>query len=288
MLRILACILGVASGINALEKTNNVLRSAPSAAELATDSSARSIVQSDAVRAPEQSLIICNAYANSKPLDVVNVHSQQRLTKGEGLSYKACHDFRTSLQEGDRLEFKAGNVSVGIFRATGVPKTSATLLLIPHRRDLYSMTASFESHAFAQSGSPQVVVVDAYRGKEAGKVKIMDAEDGDKAKESRVEDLRFNSIVALGAGKYQLLLQSEGQKDIAKVALEVKADQANYVVLRTGLQDVRNASASPAFPQELVVYGEERGEQQQQSAAAPLRLPALAAAALAGLAAAAW
>jgi len=277
MLYILAC-LGLASGA-AIDKVGK--RTALSGADSAADDTARTIVQ-DASKAAEQTIIICNAYAHAKPLDIINLHSQQRLGQ-ESLSYKSCQDFRTSLQEGDRLEFKAGNASVGIFRATGIPKTRASLLLIPHRRDIGSLTAAFESHAFADTGNPQIAVVDAYRGREVSKVKIMDVEvaqsDGkEPPKQQRVEELRFNSVVALGVGKYQVALQTDDKKDVAKSPLQVSPERANYVIMRTGLQNPVNTSAV-AFPQELVVYGEVRTA---QSSAAGLRLSALAFA-LAGL-----
>mmetsp|Transcript_123521 Transcript_123521/g.360709 ORF Transcript_123521/g.360709 Transcript_123521/m.360709 type:complete len:290 (-) Transcript_123521:70-939(-) len=270
-LRIWACILGLASSAQVLDQAHLRLRSAHDA------DSARTIIQG-ALKAPDHNIIICNAYANAKPLDVINVHTQQRLTEDGQLDYKSCKDFKVPLLEGDRLEFKVGNSSVGIFRATGLPQSKASLLLIASRRDNSSLNAVFTSHAFAESGSPQVAVVDTYGGKETGKVKIMDVkvEQGqDASKQPRVEELHFNSVVALGAGDYQVTLQSDGQQDIAKVALHVTANRANYVVMRTGLQSAQKSAAQSAFPQELVVYGEE--ESSNSLAASQLKLSALAA-----------
>mmetsp|Transcript_57969 Transcript_57969/g.172431 ORF Transcript_57969/g.172431 Transcript_57969/m.172431 type:complete len:259 (+) Transcript_57969:71-847(+) len=231
-------------------------------------------------KAPNRRIIICNAYASNEPLDIVNTRSQLRLTNDAPLSYKSCQEFSTLLEEGDRLEFKVGNVSIGIFRATGIPKGKVSLLLVPHRRESSSLTAAFESHAFAETETPQIAVVDAYRGKEVGRIKIMDDETLSTDKqEQRQEELRFNSVVALGTGNYQVLLETDEIQDVTKVPLRVTMEQANYVVLRTGLQSAANTTAGVAFPQELVVYGEP-----QRSLAAAVRLSAFVAA-LAGLAA---
>lgn len=295
ILYVFASLVGVASGAKLVDKASGAkvvdkagLRSGHSGSEVVATEAARTIVQESAkALSPEQNIIICNAYAHSKPLDILNVHTEQRLTQDGGLAYRSCGSFYTFLQEGDRLEFKAGNASVGIFRATGIPKSRASLLLIPHRRDVNSLTAAFKSHAFAESSSPQIAVVDTYKGKGVSKVKIMDAEAEqekpmEQPKQTRVEELHFNSVVALGVGKYQVMLQTDDAKDIAKASLQVVADQSNYVVMRTGLENSGNATIAPAFPQELVVYGERRAS---QSSAAQLRLPMLAAV-LAGLAAA--
>eukprot|EP00418_Pyrodinium_bahamense_P075247 CAMPEP_0179064738 /NCGR_PEP_ID=MMETSP0796-20121207/28099_1 /TAXON_ID=73915 /ORGANISM="Pyrodinium bahamense, Strain pbaha01" /LENGTH=270 /DNA_ID=CAMNT_0020761687 /DNA_START=185 /DNA_END=994 /DNA_ORIENTATION=+ len=214
-------------------------------------------------KGPDQILIICNAYAYPMALDVFNANTQQKLTQTGPLEYKACSDYRMPMQEGDRLDFKAGDVSVGIFRATGIPKSRASLLLIPHRRDPNSLTVAFESHAFADIRSPQIAVVDTYSGKEVGKVKIMDDDSEaankrkeDMSKQHRVEELRFNSVVALGAGKYQVLLQGVDKKDIVTMPLQVSDQQAKYVVMRTGVQagSTGTLGQNYSFPQELVLY----------------------------------
>lgn len=285
LLYIWAFIFGLASGAKLLDQSSLGQRSDHTDVSNTIDDSARRVAQ-DRSKAAEQNIIICNAYAHTKPLDVINLRTQQPLTEDGPLSYKSCRDLGTSLLEGDRLEFKAGNASAGVFRATGIPRTRAALMLIPYRRDYSTLSAAFESHAFAETGNPQVAIIDTYKGNEVSKIKIMDAKsDEGQSKEPREEELRFNSVVGLGAGSYQVLLQSDSQQDIAKEPLQVAASPNNYVVMRTGLQ---GAPASSAFPQELVVYSEQRSS--RSLASARPRLPALAAAlaaALAGLAAAA-
>merc|ERR1719247_1475167 len=120
-----------------------------------------------------------------------------QLTDSAALRYKECREFNTELSEGDQLDFKAGNLDVGTFYATGMPKSSSSLLLIPHRRDSRSVAISFESHAFADLQSPQIAVVDAYKGKGEGGVKIMDLVPQDTQTPAVEEMLKFSSVVAV-------------------------------------------------------------------------------------------
>merc|ERR1711924_173029 len=108
----------------------------------------------------KQQLVICNAYTSKKGLDVIQVRTMDRLTGTSPLAYKQCREYELPLQEGDQIDFKAGELDVGTFYATGLPKSSASLLLVPHRREPNSASISFESHAFADMKSPQIAVVD--------------------------------------------------------------------------------------------------------------------------------
>jgi len=194
----------------------------------------------------EQQLIICNAYASQSALDVYHVQTMDRITSTEPLRYKDCREFIMSLGEGDQLDFKADDLDVGTFYATGLPKSSASLLLIPHRRDSHSVAISFESHAFSDMQSPQLAIVDAYRGKAAaqGAVKITDALPQDGNSSAAEEILKFSSVVAVNPGSYKVRL-SENQNSTARSLLA--KDQDKYVVMRVGLDN-------GGFPEELVVF----------------------------------
>lgn len=207
--------------------------------------------QSLTVQAPavEQRLVICNAYASPKPLDVIRVSTRQPLTTG--LAYKQCKEFALPLDEGEQLDFKAGNLDVGTFYATGVPKSAASLLLIPHRRTPHAVGVSFQSHAFSEVNAPQVAVIDAYKGKTRndGTIKITEdvpAADG-KSPATRIEEnLRFNSVVALNPGRYAVSLAGIGAN---ATSLALNANGAGrYVVMRLGVDD------GGRYPQELVVF----------------------------------
>lgn len=198
-------------------------------------------------KAVEQSLRICNGYAFGEPLDVYKVPKQKLTSKP--LAYKSCQDFGLKLQEGDQLDFQAGDLDVGTFFATGVPSQHASLLLIPHRRDHSSLAMAFDSHAFAELQTAQIAVVDAYRGAKEGHVKIMDpAVQATKTK--RVEDLNYNSVVALNPGKYQLALTDDIGHNVTELLLNVDAKE-KYVAMRVGTDD---ATANPGYPMELIVF----------------------------------
>jgi len=209
------------------------------------------------VQAPEveHNLVICNAYASMNKLEIIKVSNRQVVTEGNPLAYKQCKDFTMSLIEGEQLDFKAGGLDVGTFYATGLPKSTASLLLIPHRRSAHAVGCSFESHAFAEVQSPQIAVIDAYRGKkgkQAGTVKIIEnmAPSGDKAPASLVEeDLKFGSVVAVNPGKYEISLA--GTDGTITGVVPLSADGAKkFVVMRLGVED----DSQGKYPQELVVF----------------------------------
>lgn len=204
----------------------------------------------------EQSLRICNAYADSTPLNVLDLKTNQMVTQDQPLAFKNCGDFKLALQEGDQLDFRASNRSVGVFRAMGLPKFKGSLLLIARRRHPNSISASFESHAFTDLGSSQIVVVDAYRGSQAGAIKIVD----DSAKDTpagpqRQEDLRFSSVVSVGPGHYQVVLQDASGENLAAVPMSVGQGAGKYVVMRTGNEpEAKALGANLVYAQDLVVY----------------------------------
>lgn len=208
------------------------------------------LVQSPQV---EQQLVICNAYASMKALEIMQVRSRLSLTQGSPLAYKQCKDFTVPLEEGDQLDFKAGGLDVGTFYATGLPKSASSLLLIPHRRSPHAVGVSFESHAFAELKSPQIAIIDAFRGAGSrnGKVHIIEAAEEGAGKTQVEEELKFNSVVAVNPGSYHISLTGTGGDNATVVPLKA-ADATKYVVMRLGIEgDSKHANR---FPLELVVY----------------------------------
>lgn len=243
-----ACLLGTVSGA----KIDSQVGDGKAAS---TDGSEMPMGQSSV---PRHDLIICNGYAHTMGLQVMNMRSEEKITQ-KPLAYKECADYKPMLKNGDRLDFRAGNTSIGIFRAKGLPTTPDVLLLVPHRRQANSLSAVFESHAFGQVSGAQIAVVDTYRGKESGNIKIMDLDDapqGQKTSEPRVEKLHFNSVVSPSPGKFQIVLESAG-KETAKLPLEVPQGEADFVVVRTGLSFDNNETSD--YPMELVVYKHNSG-----------------------------
>lgn len=192
-------------------------------------------------------LRVCNAYPYSAPLDVFR--SKEKLTDSP-MSYKACKDFLAPLKSGDKLEFKVGDASAGTFSVSDLPNNDAVLLLVIHRHDTLSTAVSFESHVFANLLNAQVAVIDTYKGKAVGNTRIKDATAGAKANEqSRAEDLRFSSVVAVNPGRYEVELDGQDGKVKAKSEL-VALNRESYVILRMGVE----SQQGPQYPQELVVY----------------------------------
>jgi len=211
--------------------------------------SGRKIVQQAQM---DQDLVICNAYASPASLDIYHVQTLERVTGKKPLKYKECREFSMPLAEGDQLDFKAESTDVGTFYATGLPKASASLLLIPHRRDSHSVAISFESHAIADLQSPQIAVVDAYKGKGAGaeeEVRITDVLPEGENEEPIEEMLKFSSVVAVNAGSYKVALSATGNSTTKLLA----ENKAKYVVMRVGI-DSTMANGGKPYPQELVVF----------------------------------
>jgi len=214
----------------------------------------------------EQHLIICNAYASPVSLDIFHVEGSidvypsnayaspvDRITGSRPLEYKECRDFEMPLEEGDQLDFRAGKLDVGTFYATGLPTSTASLLLIPQRRDSHSKSMRFESHAFANLQSPQIAVVDAYTGNSQTDVSIGEVLPAGSTSEPIVEMLKFSSVVAVNPGNYKVASTgSLGQQLVPVAKMLLAQNQAKYVVMRVGLESVSGSVAS--YPQELVVF----------------------------------
>merc|ERR1719265_1913844 len=70
-----------------------------------------------------------------------------------------------------------------------------------------------------------------------------------KGKESRSEDLRYDSVVAINPGLYEVELMGNDGKALSKSQF-VALGRESYVLIRSGVE----AQQGPAYPQELIVY----------------------------------
>jgi hypothetical protein len=188
-------------------------------------------------------LRVCNAYPYAAPLDLFNGH--KKLTQSP-MPYKACEDFASQLKAGDKLEFRVGDSTAGTFSVADLPNNDAILLLLIHRHDTLSTAVSFESHVFANLLNAQVAVLDTYKGSEKASMKIRDAS---KAKASRSEELRFDSVVAVNPGEYEVALVGSDGATKATTPL-VALNRESYIVMRTGVESQQGQS----YPQEVVVF----------------------------------
>merc|ERR1719237_1038640 len=91
------------------------------------------------------------------------------------MRYESCRGFDVPLKVGDKLEFRIGEATTGTFAVSELPDSDAVLLLVVHRHDPLSTAVSFESHVFSNMESPQVAIIDAYKGSAKGRAVISDA-----------------------------------------------------------------------------------------------------------------
>jgi hypothetical protein len=233
------------------------LAASTASAELRGDNGSKQrkslIVQDQAV---EQQLTICNAYTSKTPLEVVRVRTRESLNAGKPLAYKQCAKFSLPLEEGDQIDFKAGHLDVGTFYATGLPKFQSSLVLVARRRNHNAVGLSFESHAFAEVTNPQIAIIDAYRGTGvAGAVKISESKqsmDKTGALVQIEDELKFNTVVAVNPGPYEIALASSSASEKAeKLPLETKS-KGKYIVMRVGSE--LSPSGVDKYPQELIAF----------------------------------
>lgn len=188
-------------------------------------------------------LRVCNAYPYSASLDL---YIGKKKLSNEPLPYKKCDDVRTSLKAGDKVDFRILDSTAGTFTISDLPNNDAVLLLMIHRHDTMSTAVAFESHVFANLQNAQVAVIDTYRGSEKSTLKIQDVEKTGTA--SRSEELRYDSVVAVNPGKYEVVL-FDGNKVVSKATLTA-LNKESYAVMRVGV----DAQQGQKYPQELVVY----------------------------------
>jgi hypothetical protein len=226
-------------------------------------------------------LRVCNAYPYASALDVV-LGKGERLTGDEPMPYKTCRDLPSPLKGGDKLEFKVGDATAGTFSVSDLPNNDATLLLVIHRHDTLSTAVAFESHVFAKLANAQVAIIDTYKGKARATPKIKDSDAA--SKKVRSEELRYNSVVAVNPGTYEVELDGEDGETKARSQL-VALNRESYVVLRTGVE----AQQGESYPQSLVVFPRSDAKALQKphhsgAAAHALALPVATMAALLALA----
>jgi len=193
-------------------------------------------------------LRVCNAYPYAAALDVFRGQSD-KLTGDTPMPYKSCRDFTSPLKSGDKLEFKVGEANAGSFSVSELPSNDAVLLLVIHRHDTVSTAVSFESHVFADLQNSQIAVIDTYRGATKASTHILDVKRAGDKSPARSEELRYDSVVAVNPGKYEVDLKAPTGETKAKRDL-VALNHESYVVLRVGVESQQGQS----FPEELMVY----------------------------------
>merc|ERR1719498_1873176 len=162
------------------------------------------------------------------------------------IAYKQCEEFSPALKAGDKIDFKVGDSSAGSFSVSELPNNDAVMLLVIYRHDTLSTAVSFESHVFSNLINSQIAVLDAYRGAAKSTPRIQDVSE---AKTQRNEELRYDSVVAVNPGLYEVVLQNAEGESKAKQQL-VAVNRESYVVIRCGVE----AQQGQSYPQELMVF----------------------------------
>jgi len=219
-------------------------------------------------------LTICNGYADRKPLSVYTMTNKAKLTENP-LDYKVCKMISLELGEGERLDFKLGGLSVGTFRATGLPYTPANLLLVPYHKDTKTMSASFASHAFSAMEGSQVAVIDAYVGNVNNTMQIQT-----KSRSNRQSgELKPGASISIPPNVYSVFLSNERGRHLKELKLDA-VPSTRYVVMRVG-------SEADGHEEDLVVSPATGNEKEEGSGSLRSGLGVFAlAAAVASLAAA--
>jgi len=192
-------------------------------------------------------LRVCNAYPYSGAVDVF--HTQERLTE-TSIPYKSCQEFSYPVKEHDKLQFHVGGVSAGSFEVSELPSNDAVLVLVIYRHDTLSTAVAFESHVFANLINAQIAVLDTYKGSTKAALTIQDAEGTVQRTSPRNEELRYDSVVAVNPGLYDVVLQTgDNETEYLKEKL-VAVNRESYVIVRCGVE----AQTGEEYPQELMVF----------------------------------
>lgn len=215
-------------------------------------------------------LRVCNAYPMLAALDIFD--KEEKLNTEGPLAYKRCAELPQQLKIGSKLDFRMEDATVGTFQIDSLPENDAILQLVISRHDESSTAVAFASHVFSKTKRPQVAVMDAYRGSLKSTMQIADwrpEEAGAASKgDIRKEILRYDSVVAIDQGHYELSLINAGddKADADFVALPGEC----YIVIRVGTETEEGAS----YPQEVFVFP--HSDAALLGAAASLQAPLLA------------
>lgn len=188
-------------------------------------------------------LRVCNAYPYATMLTVV---IKDLVLTDPPMAYRTCREFVPQLKSGDRIEFKFGDARAGTFVVRDLPQSDAVLMLVIYRHKIESTEVAFESHVFSNLVNAQLAVIDTYKGATQGSLRIQDLKDASTA---RSEELKYNSVVALNPGEYEVVLMGPDGGEKRKSSLVVTGGDSS-VVIRCGAEPKNER----LYPPELMVY----------------------------------
>jgi len=216
-------------------------------------------------------LRVCNAYPMLSALDIFS--KEDKLNNAGGLAYKRCVELPHKLKVGEKLDFRMEDATVGTFQIDNLPENDAVLQIVISRHDQSSTAVTFASHVFSKLERAQVAVMDTYKGSLMSSVRIGDvrSEESDK-KDLRKEMLRYDSVVALDSGHFELSLVDTTTGDDKADADFVALPKESYIVIRVGAEEQEGAS----YPQEVFVFPHSDVSDLPQGAATSLCAPLVA------------
>lgn len=187
-------------------------------------------------------LRVCNAYPSSHALRVLK--NNEEFMGESQMKYKECTELKGTLNEGDRLNFQADDsIPLSTFTVNDLPKEQSTLLLVAYRESKDSAKIAFKSHIFTVSKVAQLAVIDTFQGETKAKLSISEFRCNRHSTGSAPAlqiPMKFSTVMALESGIYEVKITS-GAKTHSVGPFNV-ADGEDYVVLRTGLDDVESVS----------------------------------------------
>lgn len=164
-----------------------------------------------------QRLLACNAYPGAEGVSILK--NSKAVKSHDKLQFNQCRWIDGRIFPQDRVSFKFEKEGVqGTFEVEELPDADSTLLLIVQRRDAKDTDLlSFQSYAFPTSSPEQakVAFINAVAGDSEDMLEMADASvDSGKNKNvsRRVEDIKYNRVYAIEAGKYEVSLLHHGKK----------------------------------------------------------------------------
>eukprot|EP00933_Yihiella_yeosuensis_P064003 TRINITY_DN67315_c0_g1_i1.p1 TRINITY_DN67315_c0_g1~~TRINITY_DN67315_c0_g1_i1.p1 ORF type:complete len:271 (+),score=63.22 TRINITY_DN67315_c0_g1_i1:111-923(+) len=202
---------------------------------------------------PQHLVRICNAYPNRQAM---TIQLNKIQISEQPLAYRTCQQFQMELKAPDRMDFHLGETYAGTFSIHQMPPAESVLLLVIYRHAVDTNAVSFQSHVFGHLENAQLAIIDTYQGKEKSKPVV--TEENDQA--NRIEQLRFDAVVAVRPGQYEVALLDPVTNEAKTSDKFYAVPGETYCAIRTGV----DSTDGRKYAEEIMVFP-------QNSSAAILR-----------------
>lgn len=186
---------------------------------------------------------ICNAYPNKLPMTVQL--NKMQITEAP-LPYRSCQQFQMELRAGDRMDFHLTETYAGTFSIQQMPEAESVLLLVIYRHAADTNAVSFQSHVFGHLDNAQLAIIDTYQGPVKSKPVV--TEENDKA--TRIEQLRYDAVVAVRPGFYEVALLDPDTNEAKTSDKFIAVPGETYCAIRTGVDPVDGRK----YSEEIMVW----------------------------------